>query len=155
MSVHIQLDSELIKHVRAGQPLEVNPESTIRSAMDQMRAVRNGGVLVTDEHGKLLGIFTERDALKIVAKGHDLDLAIETVMTNNPKTLKDADTVADAIDLMASGGYRQLPILDDDNCVVGMLTVKHVLRYVVEHVPEIVYNLPPKPHHTTQNREGA
>ena len=155
MSAHLQLDSELIKHVRGGRPISVSPETTIRAALDQMKSNREGGVLIVDDAGKLLGIFTERDTLRIVAAQTDLDLAIQTVMTNNPKTLNDADTVAHAIDLMATGGYRQLPIVDESNVVVGMLKVAHVLRYLVEHVPEIVYNLPPKPHHTTQNREGA
>ncbi len=120
-----------------------------------MKEGRQGSALVTDTENRLLGIFTERDALKILAAGGEMNVAIESAMTKQPKTVQDNDSLAQAIKLMASGGYRRLPVLDDTGAVAGILKVSHVLRYVVEHVPGIVYNLPPTPHHTTQNREGA
>lgn len=155
MSAPLQIESELVKHVRAGQPIVVTPDTTIRTALDKMKEGRQGSALVTDTENRLLGIFTERDALKILAAGGEMNVAIESAMTKQPKTVQDNDSLAQAIKLMASGGYRRLPVLDDTGAVAGILKVSHVLRYVVEHVPGIVYNLPPTPHHTTQNREGA
>ena len=155
MSAHLQIESELIKHVRAGQPIVVSPDTTVRAALDKMKEGRQGSALVTDTDNKLLGIFTERDALKILAADGEMSVAIESVMTSQPKTVQDNDSLAQAINLMAQGGYRRLPVLDSTGAVAGILKVSHVLRYVVEHVPGIVYNLPPTPHHTTQNREGA
>lgn len=155
MSAPLQIESELVKHVRAGRPIVVSPDTTVRTALDKMKDGRQGSALVTDTENRLLGIFTERDALKILAAGGEMNVAIESAMTKQPKTVQDNDSLAQAIKLMASGGYRRLPVLDDTGAVAGILKVSHVLRYVVEHVPGIVYNLPPTPHHTTQNREGA
>ena len=155
MSDHLQIESELIKHVRAGQPIIVSPDTTVRAALDQMKTGRQGSALVADADNKLLGIFTERDALKILAAGGEMGVAIQSAMTKEPKTVLDNDSLATAIGIMAKGGYRRLPVLDDSGAIAGIIKVSHVLRYVVEHVPEIVYNLPPTPHHTTQNREGA
>lgn len=154
LSAHLQLESELIQHVRSGNPTTVGPATTVRAALDLMKAERDGSMLIANGD-QLLGIFTERDALKILAAGGDMNVAIETVMTTDPTTLQDTDTVAMAVKKMSSGGYRRIPILDQDGKLAGIIKVSHILRYLVEHVPEIVYNLPPTPHHTTQQREGA
>jgi hypothetical protein len=56
---------------------------------------------------------------------------------------------------MSFGGYRRLPIVDDKGRPTGLLKVPGILHYLVEHFPNVVYNLPPTPHHSTQEREGA
>lgn len=105
--------------------------------------------------GRLLGIFTERDALKILADGSDLDAPVSTAMATNPVTLRPRDTVGKAISLMSAGGFRRLPIVDANGRLTGLLKVTGILRYLVEHFPKVVYTLPPAPHHKTSEREGA
>lgn len=104
---------------------------------------------------KIVGIFTERDALKIMASGADLNVPIEQVMVANPVTLLASDSVGKAIAKMSFGGYRRLPIVDDLGRPLGQLKVSGILRYLVEHFPKIVYTLPPAPHHAANEREGA
>jgi CBS domain-containing protein len=104
---------------------------------------------------KLLGIFTERDALRILSSGENLDGPVSKVMVQNPVTLRKADTVGHAIGLMSAGGFRRLPIVDDAGRVRGVLKVSGILHYLVEHFPNVVYTLPPEPHHKTETREGA
>jgi CBS domain-containing protein len=105
--------------------------------------------------GKLQGIFTERDALRLLSDGADLNVPVATVMIKNPVTLRPTDTVAHAIGLMSAGGFRRLPIVDADGRLSGVLKVSGILRHLVEHFPKIVYTLPPEPHHKTETREGA
>jgi CBS domain-containing protein len=76
-------------------------------------------------------------------------------MTPNPVVLRARDTVGKAITLMAQGGYRRLPIVDDLGRPTGILTVQGIMHYLVEHFPAAIYNLPPVPHHSFQQREGA
>jgi CBS domain-containing protein len=104
---------------------------------------------------KLLGIFTERDALRLLADGANLDQPVAAVMVRDPVTLRTDETVGKAIGLMAAGGCRRLPVVDAHGRVTGVLKVSGILRYLVEHFPKTVYTLPPAPHHKTVQREGA
>ena len=76
-------------------------------------------------------------------------------MVPDPVTLSDRDTVGQAIAKMAYGGYRRLPIVDGEGRPQGLVKTSGILHYLVEHFPSVVYNLPPTPHHTPQQREGA
>jgi CBS domain-containing protein len=56
---------------------------------------------------------------------------------------------------MEEGGYRHLPVVDERERPVGILSVKRIIRYLVEHFPTTVYNLPPDPQAVPKNPEGA
>jgi len=106
-----------------------------------------------------VGVFaprlTERDALRLLADGASLDMPVSEVMIRNPVTVHKNDTVSRAISLMSVGGFRRLPIVDDQGNVEGVLKVSGLLHYLVEHFPKIVHTLPPEPHYKTADREGA
>jgi len=57
---------------------------------------------------------------------------------------------------MAKGGYRHLPVVDEGNRPVGMVSIRHIISYLVEHFPQEILTLPPKPiREAMQAREGA
>jgi hypothetical protein len=56
---------------------------------------------------------------------------------------------------MEKGGYRHLPVIDDGHHPVGVLSVRRVMHYLVEHFPALVYNHPPDPHRHPDAPEGA
>jgi CBS domain-containing protein len=150
----LNLNSETVEHAFLFEPLCLSPETTVREALRQMSAGSRGASLVCRD-GKLVGIFTERDALKMMAQGANFDVPLLEVMTRNPVVLSRLDSVGSAIAKMSRGGYRRLPIVDDDGRPLGLLKIEGILHYLVEHFPAVVYNLPPEPHHTTHSREGA
>lgn len=119
-----------------------------------------GSVLIC-RNRVLDGIFTERDALAVMADlaknstKVDLDAPIESIMIRKPHALKIGAPVASAIQQMSSGGYRRLPIVDDQGHPTGVVQVKGLIHYLVEHFPQSVYNLPPKPQTLMQERDGA
>jgi CBS domain-containing protein len=76
-------------------------------------------------------------------------------MVRNPVTVRKTDTVAKAISLMSVGGFRRLPIVDDQGQIEGVLKVAGLLHYLVEHFPKVVHTLPPAPHYKVGAREGA
>ena len=154
MDVHLTLDSDTVEQVATSEALCIDVDATVRETLHAMKAKRQGAVLVCQGE-KLAGIFTERDALKLMEPGANLDLAVGQVMTANPETIADSETVGDAIKKMSRGGYRRLPMVDPDGRPKGFVTVSGILHYVVGHFPAVVYNLPPNPHHSTQTREGA
>jgi len=154
VSFHLHLDTEHVQHIYQDEPLCVEPEVLIHEVLSRLKDYKKGSILICRD-GKLQGVFTERDALRLMAAGADLAAPIHTVMTKDPVTTSVSETVGSAIQKMAVGGYRRLPVVDDSGTPVGLLRVNHILHYLVEHFPEVVYNLPPKPHHSTQEREGA
>ena len=76
-------------------------------------------------------------------------------MTANPHTLSTHDTLLDAVRLMDEGGYRRLPIVGGDACAVGIIDVKTVMNYVVDHVPTTVYNQASNSLLSVSRAEGA
>jgi predicted transcriptional regulator len=56
---------------------------------------------------------------------------------------------------MQEGGYRHLPVIDDANHPIGILSAKRIVHYLVEHFPSAVYNQPPDPHQVPSTPGGA
>ena len=154
MSFQLNLGTETLEQVYTTDPICLEPHTPIREAFRRMNEQRRGAVLVCLA-GVLAGIFTERDALTLLADGADLDVPIEDVMTKNPVALSELDNVETAIAKMSQGGFRRLPIVDSDGRPTGFLKANSVLHFLVDHLPATIFNLPPAPHHTTDTREGA
>lgn len=151
---HLDLNTETVDHAYPTEPLCVEPTTPTRKVFDTLKS-RNMGCALICSDGVLKGIFTERDALKLLAGKADLDVPISDYMVPDPVTISSAYSVGKAIAKMSFGGYRRLPIIDEEGKPVGMLKVRGILHYMVEHFPGVIYNLPPTPHHNTQQREGA
>ncbi len=149
------LKDEKIQSLRLGEPLCVPATETVRRVLSKMRSERRSYAVVT-EGRRLLGIFTDRDALKrMVEQKTDLSTPIEQLMTKDPEVLKKSDSIATAIRVMNEGHYRHIPILRDSGEVEGMLGVRDIVAYLAEHFPYEVYNLPPDPRQILKTPEGA
>jgi CBS domain-containing protein len=154
MDFHLNLSTETVQETHPAKPLTVAPTATVAEVFALLKRERTGGVLVCRE-GVLVGVFTERDALKLMANGCDFNAPIATVMTARPVTVHVNETVISAINRMASGGYRRLPMVNDTGKPVGVVKVSGILRYLVEHSPRAIYTLPPEPKRTSGERDGA
>jgi len=102
------------------------------------------------------GIFTERDVLnKCLVTEVDPSTPISGLMTQNPITINTSSTIGDAIAIMHDKHIRNLPMVDDEGALVGLLTVGRIIRYLAYHHPTEVMNLPPRPSQVTEQTEGA
>lgn len=143
--------------VRDLAPKEVpvlDDDDSVSEAAAQMRAHSHGSAMVC-RGSRLAGIFTERDLLKLVATGKSLDQPLSAVMTVGPKTVTVDDSLLTVIKLMDEGGYRRLPVVDASGAPVGIVDVKSVVHYLVEHFPKAVYNQAAQALLTARSREGA
>ena len=145
-----------IRKLELGRAVVVESSMNVATTIELMQHKRTGCVLAVDE-GRLTGIFTERDILmKILNKKRDLTkMTVKDVMTRSPETLHQDDSVAYAMNMMSVGGYRHVPIVDEQGRPISILSVKDVVTYIVEHFPNEILNLPPKPLRSTSEREGA
>jgi predicted transcriptional regulator len=150
----LHLETETVEHCYPTKPLCAGMADSIRTVLRLLQSERTGAAMICTD-GKLKGVFTERDALRLLADGMDLDVQVSEVMIRNPVTIRKSDTVAKAIALMSAGGFRRLPLVDDRGNIEGVLKVSGLLHYLVEHFPKVVYTLPPEPHHKITAREGA
>ncbi len=154
MVFQLHLNTETVGHIDTSMPLCVDPDRSIRSVLELLRESKRGSVCVCRDE-KLVGIFTERDALHLMADGADLEGPIASVMSTHPATISATDTVEVAIAKMSLGGNRRLPVLDAEGRPVGLLKASAILHYLVQHFPKFVYTLPPEPNRAMQHREGA
>jgi CBS domain-containing protein len=150
----LSLQSEGVGSAYPDQPLAASANENVGQVLQLLRAQRTGAVLIC-EGEKLVGILTERDALKLMASGANLKMPVREVMSSEPATILSTATVGEAIRVMAEGGYRHLPIVDGDGKPTGMVAVHGIVHYLVDHFPETVYNLPPDPKAAPRAREGA
>ncbi|HEX2476706.1 MAG TPA: CBS domain-containing protein [Lacipirellulaceae bacterium] len=154
MDFQLSLQSEGVGSAYPDQPLAATANENVGQVLQLLRAQRTGAVLIC-EGEKLVGILTERDALKLMASGADFKTPVREVMSSEPATILSSATVGEAIRVMAEGGYRHLPIVDGDGKPTGMVAVHGIAHYLVDHFPETVYNLPPDPKAAPRAREGA
>lgn len=153
MDIAASLNTESIRQLELLDPLSVSLDDSVREVLDLLRSRRRGSVLVC-RNERPIGIFTERDALGLLAAGSELSAPISSAMTSPPVTISGDATIAVAIARMASGGYRRLPVVGADGRVVGLLDVAAIVHWLVEHFPGAVYNLPPASKPVSKQREG-
>ncbi|MEZ4704473.1 MAG: CBS domain-containing protein [Bdellovibrionota bacterium] len=117
-----------IKYFLRDNTLIVEPDQNILQTLKLMKDQNRGCVLVV-KTGQVLGIFTERDVLdKIARPGIDArDLQIGYLMTLSPEVLQDTDTLAFALNKMAVGGFRHVPI-QRENGGFAVLSVRDVVQ---------------------------
>jgi len=111
---------------------------TVTEAARLMRPKHVGAVAVVHE-GKLVGIFTERDALyRVVAEGRDPQtVRLSEVMTRNPQTIHPDKPFPDALHIMYEGGFRHVPVVEDGR-PIGIISARDALGPELE---DFVYEL--------------
>ena len=117
------------------------------SAVNAMNAHHIGCVLVQKDD-RLIGIFTERDVLRrVIFRDGNREWKVEDVMTRDPTTLSPDASVAFALNKMSVDGYRHIPIVDPAGKAIGVISIKDIVKLMVDTFPEGVLNLPPNPDH--------
>ena len=151
------LIDEKLKVVSRREPVTVRPGTSLAECLRAIQRTGTGdSVFVTSEDGQLAGVLTERDIFGRIVGGHvDLSLPVETFTTTEPRTLHLDQPVRDAVELMKTGRYRNLPLVDDDAVLVGVVRPVDILKYLAEAFPEELLNLPPRPHQRMEQPEGG
>jgi CBS domain-containing protein len=150
---NLKIDS--VSRLEPAPPLWVSPTQTVAEAVAAMRREGVGCVLVCADE-RVLGIFTERDLMRrVLAAGKPLTVPVADCMTPNPVAVHPKEPISAAVRHMEEGGYRHLPVIDELGRPLGVLSVKRIVRYLVEHFPSTVYNLPPDPDAVPHEPDGA
>ena len=108
----------------------VDQNASLTSALVEMSRTGLGMTAVTDEQGRLLGVFTDGD-LRRAVDDNDIDLRdtpVVRVMTSNPKTITADKLAVEAAQVMEAYKIHALLVVDEDNHVVGALNIHDLLR---------------------------
>ncbi len=98
-----------------------------RDAIELLFKRHVGSVVIINDAEQCIGIFTERDAIRVVAQNMPLDAPVEKVMTKNPFTV-DVDSIfQEAKSIIVSAKIRHLPVIDKEGKLVGLISVRHIL----------------------------
>ncbi len=144
-----------INELRLQRDHQVSPNATLGEIYRHLFDRRHGAVIVCEED-RVVGIFTERDILyRTALEEVDPATPIRELMTPQPVTLNTDDRLADAIRTMVEGGYRHVPVVAKEGKQVGLLSSRVVLKYIADHFPEAVLNLPPDLHQQMPRPEGG
>jgi CBS domain-containing protein len=129
--VERSLMEDAVSQLQPRRAVTVGPATTVKQALEVMLSHDIGAVMIVDDAGKLLGIFSERDLLTKVADPIVDHTArpVSDFMTANPQTVRPTDTLAFALHQMDAGGYRHLPVLKDGQ-PLGMISVRDMLRHM-------------------------
>ena len=151
---------ERLRVLSRREPVTVPPGTSLADCIAAIQRTGTGdSVFVSDGTGRLAGVLTERDIFGRLVGGDvppiDLDQPVETLMTSKPHHLHLDETVRDAIALMQTGRYRNVPLLDDQDQLMGVIRPQDILKFLAEAFPEELLNLPPRPHQRMRKAEGG
>jgi len=150
------LATESVGNAASHPALLVDATTPLVQVLQLMREGNRGAVLVVS-NGTLVGIFTERDVLMKVA-GQPTDLGhteVSQVMTVDPVTLPVEATVAFALNKMLIEGFRHIPLVDDQNRPVAVVSMRDLIDYLSDFFKPEILNLPPNPRVGFRSRDGA
>jgi CBS domain-containing protein len=113
--------------------VKVSPDDTVSVAITRMLEENVGSVGVC-EGERLVGIFTERDVLRLAGEGSQFaDVRVGDVMTRQLVTLAPDDDILDAARLMGERKIRHLPVLEGEN-LLGIVGIREIVRALVERL---------------------
>ncbi len=117
----------MIKHIMIEDIVTARPTIVVKDAIRTLQEKHVGSIIITDDAQKCVGIFTERDAIRVVANDVPLDTVIDQVMTKNVATIGEEASLDEARQLVLSHGIRHIPVINGREEVVGLFSVRRFL----------------------------
>jgi len=123
-------------------PVTVTPDTTVLEAVEKMDVAGVGAVAIVSDD-RLAGILTERDVVRrVTIKGRSPETTkVADVMTSSVEVAHGDTEPSEALSKMAERNFRHLPIVDADNKIVGMLSMRHLLNRMVYDLSQEVQAL--------------
>lgn len=120
------------------KPLGVStaqPEDTLQEVATRLSQRKIGAIVIVGESGKVVGIISERDIIRLVAEhgGRALSMPVSSAMTREVKSCSRSNTVDETMEMMTRGRFRHLPVIEEDS-LVGIVSIGDVVKH---HISEV------------------
>ena len=155
MGLRENLLTESISQLALREAIVVDPTTLIRDAVVLMRSKQLGCVIVAKEDRIPIGVFTERELIRLLAR--DASLLEEPVgshLAPNWAIVKQSDPIVKALKAMQKNHMRFVCVTDVEGRAVALTGQKGLMEYIVEHFPQAVLTQMPGTKTFTE-REGA
>ena len=128
------LVEESVSAIRTQPCMVVSPDASVERALRWLVG-REIACLLVAENDRLVGVFTKRDVLDKVALRYDevKNRPISELMTRNPVYVYETEPVAAALCVMAGGGHRHVPVLDNDDKIAGIVGPLRVTTFLAQY----------------------
>jgi len=113
-----------VKHMMLANIITANPSMTVKQTIKTLYEKHIGCVVAIDENNKCIGIFTERDAIRLVAESVNLDQPLDNVMTKNVITLQEDTSINEVRKIISTHKVRHLPVINQKGELTGLLSVR-------------------------------
>ncbi|RLG82871.1 MAG: histidine kinase [Thermoprotei archaeon] len=121
-----------VEDLMSTPPVVIKRDTTIEEAAKIMGENNIGSLMIVNEEGAIEGIVTERDMIYAIAENKvGKGLPIWAIMTENPITIKPKASITEAIKIMRDANIRHLPVVDEENKPIGMLSLRDIIDAVV------------------------
>ncbi|MES1148724.1 MAG: CBS domain-containing protein [Bradyrhizobium guangdongense] len=120
-----------ILNTKGHQIMSVEPDAKMSAAIKLLGEKKIGAVLVMNQ-SRLEGILSERDIVRVLGErgAAVLEEPVSSVMTRKVVTCKETDTVAEIMEMMTTGKFRHLPVLDNGK-VAGLISIGDIVKWRV------------------------
>ena len=108
--------------------LTADQDSTIEELATILHEKHVGSVVLVDQNRRCLGICTERDIIQGLARGIPVSAPVKKIMSRNPVTISEQDTLAKARSILIKRKIRHLPVVDKEQRLVGIVTTRSLLE---------------------------
>ena len=124
----LMIDVESVMRKGANNPI-IGKDKTVKDAMHIVTKAKAGAITVVDENNRLLGIFTDGDLRRHYSDCKNLaDMQIGDVMTKEPVCILKNKLAVEALRIMQDKKIDELPVIDDNGLIVGMIDVQDLLK---------------------------
>jgi CBS domain-containing protein len=117
----------LVKHMMLTNVITASPSMTVKETIETLYEKHVGCVVSIDDDKKCIGIFTERDAIRLVAQNVQLDQPLDNVMTKNVVTIQEDSSINEARRVIRAHRIRHLPVVNQKGRIVGLLSMRALL----------------------------
>jgi CBS domain-containing protein len=117
----------LVKHMMVPNVISTSPDMSVKEAINTLYEKHIGCVVTVDDEKKCIGIFTERDAIRLVAENVKLDQPLSNVMTKNVVTVQEDSSINEVRTVIVAHKIRHLPVVNQKGSLVGLLSVRDLL----------------------------
>jgi len=123
----VNTDMLQVKHMMLTNVITTSPNMSVKQTIKTLYEKHIGCVVVIDNNKKCIGIFTERDAIRLVAENVQLDQSLDNVMTKNIITLQEDTSINEARKIISTHKVRHLPVVNKKGELKGLLSVRGIL----------------------------